>query len=314
MRLYVTGGTGFLGSNIIKVATERYGAEVFTTVHSWQADQPVNFEYGQVDIRWRDQVFASVRRYKPEAIIHSAILSDFALMYRDRHLAWQAYVDATRHLTEAANEVGAKMILVSTDWVFDGTQSGADETTPPNPVNLYGVLKVVGETIVRETAHNGAVARVSGVNGMHWTWPDEPRPQNPGFGHFMTAVIDALQEDQPFHVWEGDLNMVATPSLASESAELMMRIIQKDKQGTFHCCGGESIARMELAHATAEVFELDAGLIHSSEPEWGDLAGIPIPRDTSLTAVETAGQLDYELPTVRQILQTYRHQLETGTL
>ena len=73
--------------------------------------------------------------------------------------------------------------------------------------------------------------------------------------------------------------MVATPSLASESADMVMRIIEKDKRGIFHCCGGESVSRIELAQATAEVFELEAGLIQSSRPDWGDMAGISIPRE-----------------------------------
>ncbi len=314
MRLYITGGTGFLGSNILKVAIEKHQATVFTTVNAWQADAPVDFEYAAVDIRDRTQILGSVQAFKPDAIIHSAILNDFLRMYQDRHLAWQSYVESTRYLAKAANAVGAKMILVSTDWVFDGTQRGADEATPPNPINLYGVLKVVAETVVLESAKNGAVARVSGVNGMHWTRPNEPRSQNVGFGHFMTAVVEALQQNQPFPLWAGDINMYATPSLASESAEMMMRIIQKDKQGMFHCCCGESMTREALALTTAEVFELDESLIQITAPEWGDMAGISIPRDTSLSATYTAEQLDYSLPSVRDIIGLYRQQYETGQL
>ena len=314
MRIFLTGGTGFLGSNIIKVALERYGATVFTTVNSWQAAGPVDFEYDQIDIKDRAQVLASVQAFGPDAIFHTAILNDFALMYRDRHLAWQAYVDSTRYLTEAANAVGAKMILVSTDWVFDGTQSNATEMTPPNPINLYGVLKVVGETVVLETAKNGAIARVSGVNGRHWTRPDAPQPQNVGFGNLITAVVETLQQEQPFEVWEGQINMVATPSLASESAEMMMQITQQDKQGIFHCCSGESLSRMALAQATAKAFELDPALLRLGVPDWTGMAGTPVPNDTSLSATFTAEQLGYDLPSVSQLLQSYRHQLETGAL
>jgi dTDP-4-dehydrorhamnose reductase len=315
MRLYVTGGTGFVGSNIIKVAIERYQAEIFTTVHSWHAEVDVPFTYGQVDMLDRNRVFETVRRFAPDAIIHSAILNDLGVMYRDRKLAWQSYVDATRSMTEAANQVGAKMILVSTDWVFDGTQSGADETTPPNPVNYYGVLKAICETVVRETAKNGAVARVSGVSGKHWLRPDLPRSQDLGFGYLVKTVVDALRKNVPVTVWEAEnINMIGTPSLASESAEMLLRIIARDKQGVFHCCGGESISRMGLAHTAAEVFDLDASLLQSGKPDWGDLAGVSIPYDTSLSATYTAEQLDYQLPTIRQLLQTYRHQVETGML
>jgi dTDP-4-dehydrorhamnose reductase len=314
MKLYITGGTGFLGSNIIKVATERRAADVFTTVHSWKPAEPVPFQYGVVDIGSRSDVLASVEAFQPDAVIHSAILNDFALMYRDRKRAWQAYVDATRNLVDAANQVGAKMLLVSTDWVFDGTQPDADETTPPNPINYYGLLKVVCETIVRETARNGAVARVAGVNGTHWARPQDERPQNLGMGHFCTAVFETLKRGQTFHVWQGAINMVATPSLASESAEMILRIVERDLQGVFHCCGGEAIDRMDLAHLTAEVFALDPQLIQGGEPEWGSVAGIGIPRDTSLSAAHTAAQLEYQLPRVRQLLQLYKHQVDTGML
>lgn len=61
----------------------------------------------------------------------------------------------TRTLVQAANEVGAKLILISTDWVFNGTQTGADEETPPNTVNYHGVLKVLCEAAVQESAQTG---------------------------------------------------------------------------------------------------------------------------------------------------------------
>jgi dTDP-4-dehydrorhamnose reductase len=77
-------------------------------------------------------------------IVHSAILNDLGRIYADRRLGWDAYVGATRAVADAANEVGAVLVYVSTDWVFDRTQAGADETTPPNPVNYYGLLKAMG--------------------------------------------------------------------------------------------------------------------------------------------------------------------------
>ena len=86
----------------------------------------------------------------------SAILNDWKRMEEDRRLAWSAYVGATQTTIDAANDVGASYVVVSTDWVFDGTQGGADESTPPNPVNLYGVLKLASEITALE--RGGAVA------------------------------------------------------------------------------------------------------------------------------------------------------------
>lgn len=315
MRLYITGGTGFVGSNIVKVAIERRQAEVFTTVHTWQSDGAVPFAYAPVNMLERTEVLASVERFQPDAIIHSAILNNFDLMYRDRVLGWRSYVEATRTMTEAANRVGAKLVLISTDWVFDGSQSGADEATPPNPRNYYGVLKAVCETVVQDCAQNGAIARVSAVNGVHWLRPDLPRAQDMGMGYFVTTVVDALMQNRPLQIWEADtINMFATPSLASESAEMILRIIERDKREIFHCCGGERIGRMALARRAAEVFGLDANLLCSGLPPAGQLGNGSIPYDTSLSATHTAAELDYQLPTITQMLDAYRLQRETQDL
>lgn len=317
MRIYITGGTGLVGSNLIRVAVERYQEQVFATIHKRQPIPPVAFDYGPVDVGNRDQVLRSVHAFRPDAIVHSAVLLDLPRIYRERALAWQVYVESTRHLTEAANQVGAKIILVSSDWVFDGTQTFADETTPPNPVNYYGVLKVVGETLLATLGEDWAVARISGVNGVNWARPEHQPSQNVGFGNLAQAVVAALSEDRPFAVWEGDINMYATPSLASEIGEMVMRIIKLDRRGIFHCCGGEGLSRLELARTTAEVFDFDQSLIDvgpcdPADPECAD--SFPVPRDTRLRASFTAEQLEYTLPDVRQELVKLREQLASGEI
>ena len=94
----------------------------------------------------------------------------------------------------------------------------------------------------------------------------------------------------------------------------MLRIIARDRRGIFHCCGGERVGRMDLARATAEVFDLDASLLQSGEPDLGEFAGVSIPYDTSLSATDTSEQLDYQLPAIRQILHTYRQLREANAL
>src|SRR5712692_4086936 len=143
MKLYVTGGTGMVGSNLIKVAVERHAARVFATVNQWKPSPPVPFQYEVVNMLDGERLAQTVRDFRPDAIVHCAILKGLRMLPQERQLAWRAYVETTRILAEAAREVGAKMILVSTDWVFDGTQGPAGETAPPNPINYYGVLKVV---------------------------------------------------------------------------------------------------------------------------------------------------------------------------
>jgi dTDP-4-dehydrorhamnose reductase len=315
MKIYVTGGTGLVGSNLLRVAVERHRAQVFATVHRWHPEPSIDCAYGVVDVHDPDQVLRSVLAFRPDAIVHCAVVNDLPRIYGDRMLGWQSYVESTRHLTRAANEVGAKMILLSSDWVFDGTQALAAETTPPNPINYYGVLKVVGETLLAATGDDWAVARVAGVNGVHWARRELALSQNAGLGNLVLAVVGTLRKNRPFALWEGDVNMRGNPTLATEIGEMIVRIIETDHCGIFHCCGGESATRMELAQATAQVFGLDADLIQATTPDPSDpasLTGIPVPKDTRLDFGSTTRRLAYQPSGLVQALKGLRQQLETG--
>ncbi len=314
MRAYVTGGTGFVGSNVVKVFAERHGAEVLCPTHRFvpaDGSQPARVTTESVDLLDREATRRSVAGFAPDVIVHSMILNDFERCLADRDLAWRSYVGATETLADAAADVGALMILVSTDWVFDGTQPGADETTPPNPVNFYGVLKMASE--MATVARGGAVARVSAVSGMHWARESTPRTQDGGFGYLVTSLVEALEGGRRFGVWESDrINMVASPSLASECAEVMWKIAATKSTGIFHACGAGATSRMELALLACDVFDLDPELVVATPPD--PEPGFPIPYDTSLAVRRTREVLDYDPPTIAELLVKFRNERATGNL
>ncbi len=308
MKVWLTGGTGFVGSNIVHAAVKQ-GHDVLITVHTFVPDNEPGYATAAVDMTNREAVVHSVGGFEPDLVIHCAILNDLGLMYRDRARSWDAYVNATRYSAEAAAAAGAAFVLVSTDWVFDGTQSGADEETPPNPVNLYGVLKMASEIVALE--RGGAVARVSGVNGIHRARPSTPRSQDPGFGYFVASIVDSLSAGRPFTVWESEqINMRATPSLADECAELMLEIGRRGLTGVFHTCGADAVGRMELAQMTCRAFDLDPGLLRSGPPPAGAMPGVPIPYDTSLTTPRTSALLERVPTPVGDLLRRFRSELE----
>ncbi len=297
-RVFLTGASGFVGSNVA-VVLRRHGADLVAPTH------------GELDLTDVAATQAAIEAARPDAIIHAAILNDQQRMLADRELAWRSYVEATRHVVDAANAGGAHLTLISTDWVFDGTQSGAGEATPPNPINLYGFLKAAAELVVLERADKGAVARIAGVQGVHRARPRTPRRQDAGFGYLAATIVEALAAGLPFTVWDDPaINTIATPTLVTDAAEMLVTIVELGLCGVFHCTGGEATDRRGLAAVVCEVFELDPSMLRFGPPPPGALPGWPVPYDTSLDARATAAALGVELADCRSIVERLRGELE----
>jgi dTDP-4-dehydrorhamnose reductase len=278
MRVWLTGGSGFVGRHLV---------EAF--------DDVLAPSHAEVDVTDAEAVRRSVDAFEPDVLIHAAILNDFSRLERE---GWAAYVGATRNVVEAAG--GAHVILVSTDWVFGGT-GVSDESTPPNPINLYGMLKAASEQVV------DTVARISAVQGAF----SAPRSQDAGFGYFVASIVRALRAGERSTVWESpQINSIATPTLASDAAALIARIAAGRHTGVFHCCGGESVDRRGLALRTVKAFGLDGDLLEFGPPPE---PGFPVPYDTRLDATATAAALGVELPDLDDQLRRLERSLSCTT-
>jgi dTDP-4-dehydrorhamnose reductase len=300
VRVFLTGASGFVGSNLARVFEAR-GAELGRPGRE------------QVDLTDAHAVRRSVAATAPDAIVHAAIWNDPAGLRRDRARAWASYVGATRNVVDAANAAGAHVVLVSTDWVFDGTQGPAREDEPPSPINAYGFLKAASELVVTQRAERGTVARIAGVQGVHWARPATPRTQDAGFGYLVASLVEALAAGRRFTVWRDPrINAVATPTLATDAAGLIWRALERGCTGVLHCCGGEHADREALAWAVVQAFELDRELLRFGPPDPGAVGSEPIPYDTRLDATATAAALGVRLPGLRSQLARLRAQLETG--
>jgi dTDP-4-dehydrorhamnose reductase len=301
VRIYLTGASGFVGSNLAHVFAHEHGAEVVAPGHE------------HVELTDELIVRRSVLATRPDAIVHAAIWNDPAGLRSDRRRAWESYVGATRNVVAAANALDAQVVLISTDWVYDGTQGPAVESEPPNPINSYGFLKAASELIVTESAARGTVARVAGVQGIHRARPQTPRSQDAGFGYLVASLVDALRSGNRFTVWDGPgLNRVATPTLATDAGRMIWRALEREATGVLHCCGGEHADRVTLARRAAEAFELDGELLEVSAPPASVLAGELVPADTRLDASFTARALGVELPDLSTMLGRLRAELESS--
>ena len=265
MRLYVTGGTGLVGSNIIRLARGR-GMEIIASQYGPEPEWKVDYQLDPLDFADHEGVRASIHKYQPDAVIHTAAILDQIFMDTNRELSWSIMVDGTRALAEACRDVKARLVFVSSDWVFDGRVDLVDESSPPCPVNFYGIMKVASEReLSMMEGLDYGIGRLAGIYGLNYVAPSLARMDN-GLGFdFSVYVINQLAKGLPATVWTGPkVNDIAHPTLASDCADMLLRLAQVNENGIFHCFGSESISRVDLAHQIAKAFDADPALINTT--------------------------------------------------
>lgn len=305
MRLCVTGGSGFVGGNIVHAALATRQARLLATSRTWRGERGADPRLDIVNIEMRDaeRFAATIADFKPTVIVHCAIdNTNYAAMERDHRVAWRSFVDPIVRMADIVNRSSARLVLVSTDWVFDGRSAPATEDAPASPLNLYGRMKLAAEMITLTHANRGSVARISGVNGKHRMRSDFVATQNEGYGNFVTAVVDTLLRGDVFEVWTGDVTKIANPSHATDCAEMILRIAERDLDGVYHCCGSEAAGRVELARSIAAALALPDDRIVERHDMPTDGRHRSVPHDSSMDNTATRAALDYEPMTLHQLI------------
>jgi dTDP-4-dehydrorhamnose reductase len=214
-RLFVTGGTGFLGRHVVNCPVGR----------AWEVVAPGS---GSLDLRYRESVLAMVHDWKPTAVIHTA--------YRrgDR----RSIVDASAHVAEAAVAVSARLVHVSTDALFAGRIAPYTEFDPPSPVHDYGRDKADAESVVVAIDPGAVVVRTSLIFGTDQLSGHE------------RAVHDAVSGRSTTTFFTDEIR---SPVLAGDLAAALVDLAANaEPTGLLHLGGPEALSRAELARLTAQ--------------------------------------------------------------
>jgi dTDP-4-dehydrorhamnose reductase len=290
-KLLVTGASGLLGSKIVGLAREDY--EVIP-LHNTNSLHPNSLK---LDITNQNQVFNLFNKLKPDAAIHTASETNVDKCETEKKLAWEVNVDGTRNIAEACQKSGAKLLYISTDYVFNGKKGNYGEEDEPNPIDYYGVTKLEGENQVIQNCKNYAILRTSVLYGWH-----------PWKHNFATWVINELKQNKEITVVEDHYN---TPTLADNLAEMAIEAIPKDLQGVYHACGSERIGRYEFARQIARAFDLNQNLIRPIKMEQLTAWIAKRPRDSSLNTDKIRSQLEAKPLNITEGLDRMKKEAET---
>ena len=233
MKTLVLGGSGFVGRYLVRhfdaVGTSGTGRDGFV----------------KLDITRRPEVEGLFERFRPELVINAAAMTNVDECERHREEAFMINAEGVRNISEEAHRVKARLVQISTDYVFDGGKGDYGEDDPTNPVNVYGSSKLRGELYALE--RDALVLRISSPFGVNLGGGKES---------FFEYVLRALAAGGRVKAL---VDQITTPTFVEDVPEAIDALVQKGSTGTFHLAVKEAISRYEFAIRIAELagFEPD---------------------------------------------------------
>jgi dTDP-4-dehydrorhamnose reductase len=218
------------------------GENVFVTYHSNPIVAKDSF---QLDITDRSQVEKVFRDVSPGVIIHTAAFTNVDGCESQKEKARMVNAEGARNVAIEAKKYGAKLVYISTDYVFDGHKGMYKEGDVTNPINHYGLTKLQGEQAVVDVCDDFIIARTSVLYGR-------------GRKNFTTWIIDELKNRKELTIVT---DQFVSPTLNTDLSHQIIALIEADAAGIYHTAGAERISRFDFAQKVAEGFELDPDLI-----------------------------------------------------
>lgn len=250
MKVLITGSNGLLGQKLVKLLLDQGVDFVATARGTNRIDYlSTRFEYCELDITNQDQVNEVIGNYQPNAVIHTAAMTNVDQCEQEQAGCRKLNVDAVKYLIEACERHDAHFIHLSTDFIFDGENGPYKEDDIANPISFYGQSKLDAEEIIKEAKCKWAILRTVLVYGI-----------TPGMSrsNIILWVKENLENGKPLKIVDDQWR---TPTLAEDLAMGCFLTAKKGATGVFNISGGEMLTPFDMAKKTAEYFNLDFSLV-----------------------------------------------------
>ena len=225
MKVFVTGGAGQLGYDLIRELNSRGYNDVFAPTKE------------ELDITDTKKVEKVITDYKPDVIYHCAAYTAVDKAEENKELCYNINVNGTKNIVEVAKKLGSKVVYISTDYVFDGEKEGL---YVPNdltePVNYYGLTKLGGEKEVSKL-DNYLIVRISWIFGINGN-------------NFVKTMLKLSESRNEINVVS---DQVGSPTYTKDLSRLLVDMVENDKIGIFHATNEEFCSWYEFAKYIFEV-------------------------------------------------------------
>lgn len=293
-RLLITGASGLLGANAVLAAIGDF--HVTAVCHRQQLAHP-QIDTVLADLTIVEQVERVIRDCRPDVILHAAALTDIDGCERDPKAAFQHNRDMPKAIARSAQEIGAYMVHISTDAVFDGVEGDYTEVDSPRPINTYGESKAEGEHAVLTHSPHSVVIR---TNFFGWNAQDKL-----SLAEWFLSRLNAGEMTPGFDdVW-------FSPILVNQLIDFIFLIMRLRLDGVYHVAGSDCFSKFEFGKKLASIFDLDQRNVKAVPVE---SAGLKAPRSKML-CIDTSRiteKLGIEMPGIESGLLTFKALYDQG--
>lgn len=265
MRVFVTGVNGQLGHDVVNELSKRgheaIGSDISDVYSGVQDDSPVSkAKYIKLDITDENKVNETLRALKPkvDAIVHCAAWTavDLAEEEENKPKVFNINVNGTKYIANAAKDINAKMLYLSTDYVFNGLGETPWEPDEKEfePLNYYGETKLLGEKAITSCLDKYFIVRIAWVFGLNGK-------------NFIKTMINVGKSHDEVRVVS---DQIGTPTYTFDLARLLVDMIETDKYGFYHATNeGGYISWYDFTKEIYKQYGLSTKVIPVTTAEYG---------------------------------------------
>ncbi|MGD9560141.1 MAG: dTDP-4-dehydrorhamnose reductase [Oscillospiraceae bacterium] len=252
MKILITGAAGQLGHELCR-QLERGGSALGAIPERLQHAKVIAVDIEEADITSRTETAALIRHHAPDAVISCAAFTNVDAAEAERDTAFRVNALGPRNLAIACEEVGAKLLHLSTDYVFSGTgKEPYSETDLPAPASAYGTTKLLGEAYVRDFCSRWFVVRTSWLYGRTGA-------------NFVKTILKLAAEQPEVKVVH---DQRGNPTNAEDVAHHLLQLVPTKEYGLYHCTGAGVCSWFEFAQQIVRLAGLKAKVIPCTTEEF----------------------------------------------
>jgi dTDP-4-dehydrorhamnose reductase len=217
-KVLVVGALGMLGHDLLKVFAKGY--------------EVVGIDKEEVDITRQGATLKIIKEISPQVIINAAGYTDVDGCEKKMRKAFAVNGEGARNIAKGCREIGAKLVYVSTDYIFDGTKKTPyRESDTPNPLNIYGESKLMGERYVEDLLDDFLIVRTQWLYGLHGR-------------NFVETILALAQERAQIEVVH---DQKGSPTYTADLSKAIAALVRKNLKGIFHVSNKGSCSWYDFA-------------------------------------------------------------------